>query len=73
MCPRPRPQVLLQHTVLILVLVLTALKVLVLVLEDRWTVLVPSLISGSGLPTDDWTVFNYFQLRVVTDLSYSVE
>ena len=41
----PRPQGLLQYTVLVLILGLAVLKVLVLVLEDQWTVLVPSLWS----------------------------
>ena len=55
-CPRPHPQGLLQYTVLVLVLSIRALKVLVLVLvlKDRWTVLVPSLITilcQSGLFT----------------------
>ncbi len=42
-CPHPRPQGLLQYTVLVLILGLAVLKVLILVLEDQWTVLVPSL------------------------------
>ncbi len=46
-CPRPRPQGLLQYTVLVLILVLAVLKVLVLVLEDQWTVLLPSLATTS--------------------------
>ncbi len=42
-CPHPRPQGQLQYTVLVLILVLVAPQVLILVLKDQWTVLIPSL------------------------------
>ena len=45
-CPHPRPKEQLLYTVLVLVL---SLKVLILVLEDQWTVLVPSLVKKGSL------------------------